>query len=261
MADLPSQSNSPLPELRDSFEPDAGPVQKSVAPEENKKKAGSKLSFAPPLLERRDSKRASIQFSLPDLKAQAKPQSDTVASAPKLIRRASSPPPAKYVLRKPTANSMLTGHFRTYSRGVSFDTFDNRDATDYMFTLNYKHKNYNHTRRSRTFLCGTDQKDYSEFALEWLLDELVDDGDEIVCLRAIEKDSKLALDLALDKSKYRAEAHKILDHVIEKNGQDEKAISVVLELAMGKVQDIIQRMVGVVPKILALGLRFLDTHI
>ena len=126
---------------------------------------------------------------------------------------------------------------------MSFDTFDNRDATDFSLTLNYKHKNFQHTRRSRTFLCGTDQNDYSEFALEWLIDELVDDGDEIVCLRVVEKDSKLATEATADPQKYRDEAQKLLDQVIMKNTHDEKAISLVMELAVGKVQDIIQRMV------------------
>lgn len=111
-------------------------------------------------------------------------------------------------------------------------------------TLNYKHKGYQSSRRSRTFLCGTDQNDYSDFALEWLIDELVDDGDEIVCLRAVEKDSRIASDAGIEAGKYRQEAEKLLDQVIQKNSQDEKAISLVLELAVGKVQDIIQRMVG-----------------
>lgn len=133
--------------------------------------------------------------------------------------------------------------FSTYQRGVSFDTFDNRDATDFSFTLKYKHKNYQATRRSRTFLCGTDQNDYSEFALEWLIDELVDDGDEVICLRVVEKDSKIASDASLDDGRYRKEAEKLLEQVISKNQQDEKAISLVLELAVGKVQEIIQRMV------------------
>lgn len=135
----------------------------------------------------------------------------------------------------------------TYQRGVSFDTFDNRDATDFSLTLNYKHKHYQHTRRSRTFLCGTDQKDYSEFALEWLIEELVDDGDEIVCLRVVEKDSKIASDASVEQGKYHDEAQKLLDQVIAKNSQDEKSISLVMELAMGKVQDIIQRMVSFIP--------------
>ena len=138
---------------------------------------------------------------------------------------------------------MLIVFGRTYQRGVSFDTFDNKDATDFSLTLNYKHKDYVSTRQSRTFLCGTDQKDYSEFALEWLIDELVDDGDEIVCLRVVEKDSKIASDASVEQGKYRLEAQKLLDQVIEKNSQEEKAISLIMELAMGRVQDIIQRMV------------------
>lgn len=130
-----------------------------------------------------------------------------------------------------------------YERGVSFDTFDNRDAADFSLTLNYKHKGYQSTRRSRTFLCGTDQNDYSDFALEWLMDELVDDGDEIVCLRAVERDSRIASDSGVEGGKYRQEAEKLFEQAIQKNSQDEKAISLVVELAVGKVQDIIQRMV------------------
>lgn len=158
------------------------------------------------------------------------------------VNRGPSPPPPKYVL---THNDTFenTDRSRTYERGVSFDTFDNRDAADFSLTLNYKHKGYQSTRRSRTFLCGTDQNDYSEFALEWLIDELVDDGDEIVCLRAVEKDSRMASDAAIEEGKYRKEAERLFEQVIQKNSQDEKSISLVLELAVGKVEDIIQRMV------------------
>lgn len=124
---------------------------------------------------------------------------------------------------------------------VSFDTFDNKDATDFSLTLKSKHKDYTYSRRSRTFLCGTDQNDYSEFALEWLIDELVDDGDEIVCLRVVDKDTKMATDPGQEKL-YRQEATKLLDWIIEKN-EDEKAISIILEFSVGKVQEMIQRMV------------------
>lgn len=135
-------------------------------------------------------------------------------------------------------------HNRTYERGVSFNTFDNRDAADFSLTLNYKHKGYQSTRRSRTFLCGTDQNDYSDFALNWLIDELVDDGDEIVCLRAVEKDSRMASDAGIEEGKYRQEAERLFEQVIQKNSHDEKAISLVLELVVGKVEEIIQRMVS-----------------
>ncbi|KAL1967068.1 hypothetical protein VTN77DRAFT_3592 [Rasamsonia byssochlamydoides] len=163
----------------------------------------------------------------------------TAVREAKPAKRLSSPPPPS-----------------TYQRGVSFDTFDNRDATDFSFTLNYKHKNYQASRRSRTFLCGTDHNDYSEFALEWLIDELVDDGDEVVCLRVVEKDSKIASDASVEEGRYRKEAEKLLQQVVRKNRNDEKAISLVLELAVGKVQEIIQRMIQIYePAVLIVGTR------
>lgn len=129
-----------------------------------------------------------------------------------------------------------------FLKRVSFDTFDNKDASDFSLTLKSKHRDYSYSRRSRTFLCGTDQNDYSEFALEWLIDELVDDGDEIVCLRVVDKDSKISSDAALQERLYRKEARKLLDQIIDKN-EDEKAISIILEFAVGKVHETIQRMV------------------
>ncbi|KAH0547976.1 hypothetical protein GP486_008282 [Trichoglossum hirsutum] len=144
----------------------------------------------------------------------------------------------------------------TFQNRVSFDTFDNKDAADFSLTLNAKHKDYAYTRRSRTFLCGTDQNDYSEFALEWLIDELVDDGDEIVCLRVVaDKDSKISSDPSLEEGRYRLEAKKLLDQIIEKNTEN-KAISLVLEFAVGKVHDTIQRMIRIYePAILIVGTR------
>ncbi|KAL9625781.1 MAG: hypothetical protein Q9160_000101 [Pyrenula sp. 1 TL-2023] len=190
----------------------------------------------------KDGRRPStIQFTPAAAEVEKRRESriESKVEAPKLQRRMSSPPPPE-----------------SYQRGVSFDTFDNRDATDFSLTLNYKHVSYHHTRRSRTFLCGTDQKDYSEFALEWLLDELVDDGDEIVCLRVVEKDSKIASDTSLEQKQYHDEAKKLLDQVIAKNQHDEKAISLIMELAVGKVEKIIQRMIEIYePAVLVVGTR------
>ncbi|KAJ9389646.1 hypothetical protein DTO063F5_2139 [Paecilomyces variotii] len=192
-----------------------------------------------------DSRKKSIQFNV---------GSPTMPSFPRRtgsIKSPLAPRPHKVVPRVPSPPPP-----DTYQRGVSFDTFDNRDATDYSFTLNYKHRGYQLTRRSRTFLCGTDQNDYSDFALEWLMDELVDDGDEIVCLRVVEKDSKIASDSSVEEGKYRQEAEKLFKQVIQKNSQDEKAISLVLELAIGRVQEIIQRMIQIYePALLIVGTR------
>ena len=122
----------------------------------------------------------------------------------------------------------------TYESRVSFDTFVNRDATDLSFTLISKHKNFTYSRRSRTFLCGTDQNDYSEFALEWLVEELVEDGDEIICLRVVDEDSKISSDTSVQQGTYKAEARRLLRHIQAKN-KDNKSISLVLDLAVGKV--------------------------
>ncbi|KAH0537216.1 hypothetical protein FGG08_005958 [Glutinoglossum americanum] len=205
-----------------------------------------------------------ISFSGDSLRGARRPSVKFAAQASRPSRpqrRISSPPPPAPV------ELLLLLHMRisdmaladpqdsTFQNRVSFDTFDNKDAADFSLTLNVKHKDYAYTRRSRTFLCGTDQNDYSEFALEWLIDELVDDGDEIVCLRVVDKDSKISSDSSLEEGRYRLEAKKLLDQIIEKNTEN-KSISVVLEFAVGKVQETIQRMIRIYePAILIVGTR------
>lgn len=140
---------------------------------------------------------------------------------------------------------------------VSFDTFSNPSASDFSLTLNRKHRDYEYTKRSRTFLCGTDTNDYSDTALEWLIDELVDDGDEVVCLRVVEKDSKEASLWSRGQGSrgYRKEADRFLEE-IEKKNTDDRAISLVLEFSIGKVQDTIQQMIRIYePAILVVGTR------
>lgn len=173
-------------------------------------------------------RRSSVQFHTADAEDIIRRESVVSGPRPSLSqKRMSSPPPPS-----------------NYQKGISFDTFENRDASTEAFTLNYKHRAYHNNSQSRTFLCGTDAKDYSEYALEWMMDELVDDGDEIVCLRVVEKDAKSSLDTAYERGKYRHEAQKLLDSVIKKNSSEEKAISIIMELAIGKVQEIFQQMVG-----------------
>ena len=131
----------------------------------------------------------------------------------------------------------------TYQTRTGFDTFDNKDASTFSFSISSKHKDYKYTRRSRTFLCGNDENDYSEFALEWLIEELVEDGDEIVCLRVLSPDSKINSDTSIQQGKYREEGRRLLQHLQAKN-DDDKAINLILELAVGKVEETIQRMVS-----------------
>ncbi|KAL2355516.1 hypothetical protein BJ546DRAFT_973789 [Cryomyces antarcticus] len=180
-----------------------------------------------------DGRRPSVQFAPHGSKA-GNPKQVTA----NVQRRMSSPPPPP-----------------SFKPRVSFDTFDNHDASDFSLTLNRKHKNYEYTKRSRTFLCGTDTNDYSEFALEWLIDELVDDRDEIVCLRVVEKDSKFTGDASIQAGRYKAEAERMMQNIQSKN-TDDRAINLVLEFSVGKVHDTIQKMIRIYePAILVVGTR------
>ncbi|MCJ1391409.1 hypothetical protein MMC18_004273 [Xylographa bjoerkii] len=151
-----------------------------------------------------------------------------------------------YVKSRHTESQILTSTRTrsTYRSRVSFDTFDNLDAPELSYVLTHKHKDFASSKRSRLFLCGTDQNDYSDFALEWLLDELVDDGDEVVCFRVVDKDSKINSDTNLEQRKYKEEAHKLMEHIKSKNKDHEKSINLVLEFAVGKVQESIQSLIA-----------------
>ncbi|RMZ85971.1 hypothetical protein DV737_g21, partial [Chaetothyriales sp. CBS 132003] len=220
----------------------AGPTTQSTEEEElsfgqvwkEAGKAGGKAGTRPGLADG-GRRKSSVQFHTTE--AEETIRRESVSQAPRLSlvpKRMASPPPPS-----------------SYQRGVSFDTFDTRGATTESFTLRYKHRDYRASSRSRTFLCGTDAKDYSEYALEWMIDELVDDGDEIVCLRVIEKEVARELNL-----KHREEAQKLLDSVQRKNSTEEKAISMVMELAVGKVHEIFQQMVAIYePSALVVGTR------
>ncbi|KAL5120687.1 hypothetical protein ACEQ8H_001436 [Pleosporales sp. CAS-2024a] len=147
---------------------------------------------------------------------------------PRQRRRLSSPPPPP-----------------VFQPRVSFDTFDK--PADFIeessFTLIAKHKDYEYTKRSRTFLCGFDENEYSVFALQWLINELVDDGDEIVCLRVVEKEDAIAGDRSVETGRYRTEAEATMRDIQARN-HDNKAINLILEFSVGKVNKVIDDMVG-----------------
>jgi nucleotide-binding universal stress UspA family protein len=134
-----------------------------------------------------------------------------------------------------------------FQNRVSFDTFDK--PADFIeessFTLIAKHKDYEYTKRSRTFLCGFDENEYSVYALQWLINELVDDGDEIVCLRVVEKEDAIANDRSVETGRYRVEAEATMADIQSRN-HDNKAINLILEFSIGKVNKVIDDMVSLV---------------
>lgn len=141
---------------------------------------------------------------------------------------------------------------------VSFDNFAGGESTDkntVSFTLNVKHKGFQSKRQSRTFMVGIDEKDYSDIALQWMLEELVDDGDEIVCLRVVDKDAKVASDRNVERRQYQREAKDLMQQIQDKNDAH-RAISIVLEFAVGKVHATFQKMIQIYePAMLVVGTR------
>lgn len=123
---------------------------------------------------------------------------------------------------------------------VAFDSLPLGEATKNntpSLTLNVRHKGYQAQRRSRTFMVGVDEHAYSDYALQWLLDELVDDGDEIVCVRVIEKEVRTT------EKAYREDAESVMNSILKRNGAS-RAISVVLEYASGKLHSTFQKLVS-----------------
>ncbi|KAG5519291.1 hypothetical protein PMAC_001916 [Pneumocystis sp. 'macacae'] len=106
---------------------------------------------------------------------------------------------------------------------VSFDTFDNRDARDFSLALRVTHRSYCYTGRSRTFLCGIDHNEYSESALDWLIDVLVEDGDEIIALRVVDPGSRMAAGLSIQQKRYRKDADRVLQRIL-RNNNESKAV-------------------------------------
>lgn len=85
-------------------------------------------------------------------------------------------------------------------------------------------------------MVGVDDNAYSDHALQWLLDELVDDGDEVVCVRVIETQMRLT------NHAYQEAAQVLMDNIQSKNKKN-LAISLVVEYAVGKLHNTFQHLV------------------
>ncbi|KAK7742018.1 hypothetical protein SLS53_004604 [Cytospora paraplurivora] len=123
------------------------------------------------------------------------------------------------------------------------------------YTLVVRHLGYkSDQRRSRTFMVGIDDHQYSEEALQWLLNKFVDDGDEIVCVRVVEKDVR-QLEADKRQASFQREANAEVERIKRKCG-DNKALSIVLEYAVGKLHSTFQRLIQLhQPSMLIVGTR------
>ncbi|KAI8062392.1 hypothetical protein BC940DRAFT_308904 [Gongronella butleri] len=146
------------------------------------------------------------------------------------------------------------------SRVVSFDTMSNVDLPSYCFTLRRKTPGFARTRRSRTFMVATDLESYSEYALNWTVSEIMDDGDELVVLRVVtlemsEKRNVIQAQLAYEAKQAKEKAMQVVERVLTAGGPEVK-FSVVIEFVIGKVHETIQQMISLYqPSLLIVGTR------
>ncbi|GAA5874407.1 hypothetical protein JCM8547_005390 [Rhodosporidiobolus lusitaniae] len=169
------------------------------------------------------------------------------------------------------APSTAAGHGQGHSqfrRRVGFDTFEagndlegSTKATGggtgvtYSFTLSAKSSEYCRTRWSRTFLVATDLNEYSVNATDWLLDSFLEDNDEVVVLRVIEPGSSAHNSWKASMEEARDEAEGVLEYLMKKNGE-EKQISLIVEFAIGPIEETIHRMIEIYkPDSLIVGTR------
>lgn len=106
--------------------------------------------------------------------------------------------------------------------------------------------------RSASFDTG---KEYSVHALDWALDNLVEDHDEVVVLRVIEPGTTVYASWKADVDAQRVAAQKLLDDVIAGVGQD-RQVFISVEFAVGPIEEMIHRLIEVYkPDSLIVGTR------
>ena len=111
-----------------------------------------------------------------------------------------------------------TPHGAGWDRRVGFDTMPDAMETEsqsFSFTLQVKSKGYLRTKNTRTFMCAVDSNTYSERALEWLMESLVEDGDEVVALRVLEGEAD-----TIDQGEAREDARELMTQIVELNEED-----------------------------------------
>ncbi|KAI8975484.1 hypothetical protein BDF20DRAFT_879005 [Mycotypha africana] len=158
---------------------------------------------------------------------------------------------------------MTTEAKENFVRVVSFDTMTDKDLPNYSFTLRGKSPGYKRTRRSRTFMVATDLANYSEYALAWANDEIMDDGDELIVLRVVtvdmnDKKGDITSLLEHEAKQSREKANQVMERIMKKSEEDKK-IRVIIEFVIGKVQETIQHMISMYqPSLLIVGTRGLS---
>ena len=111
---------------------------------------------------------------------------------------ASPPGPSRSVSHTP-AGSIYSGYnagvpptppvaVQGYTPKVGFDTFVNPQASMFSYTLHVQNDGYARNKNTRVFLCAASPDESGSQALDWVLENLVQDGDELIVFRGADAD-------------------------------------------------------------------------
>ncbi|KAM0200701.1 hypothetical protein ACHAPA_008706 [Fusarium lateritium] len=211
----------------------------------------SSISFAPDPRTDRSSSRESNQNQQSTQQCMVQRKSSTGSVSFRRMTNPQLPQGNPQQMSNTRIRASSPDHAR-FQKHVAFDNVPTGEPTKnnaISFTLNVRHKGYQARRRSRCFMVGVDEHAYSDYALQWLLEELVDDGDEVVCVRVIEKE------LRYTDKQYRDDAQAVMRGILDRNGNN-RAINIVLEYAVGKLHTTFQVLIQMYqPAMLIVGTR------
>jgi len=149
-----------------------------------------------------------------------------------------------------------SSNYPRYTTGVSFDTFETSvdAAAMFSFTLQAKSEGFQRARGTRAFLVAASRDESGSHALEWALESLVQDGDELIVLRGFDPDDAIKEESHDD---IREEAKELLKHILDRNSEFEgRNLSVVVEFVAGPITNTIERMIALYrPDSLVVGFR------
>ncbi|EIW53300.1 uncharacterized protein TRAVEDRAFT_23694 [Trametes versicolor FP-101664 SS1] len=129
-----------------------------------------------------------------------------------------------------------------YTPKVSFDTLENPQASMFSYTLHVQSEGYARMRSTRVFLCASSPDESGRQALDWCLESLVQDGDELVVFRGVDPD-----DFAdNDHDQYREDARGLMHQIQEKcvEYDAERKLSIIVEYIAGKVTQTLDRLIA-----------------
>jgi hypothetical protein len=113
-------------------------------------------------------------------------RSDDISPAPSQVTSDANRGPDKQTSTDSTTT--VDTNSAPFSPKVSFDTFENPAASMFFFTLCVKSDGYRRTRSTRVFLCAAGADESGREALDWSLESLVQDGDELIVFRGIDQE-------------------------------------------------------------------------